>query len=351
MTPPIANSGAPRTRGCTPRLRPPAGDLHSGGILPISGAVRAGGAQRGRSATVERSGGARNATHLSRLLTHVGRGMYLRSQHPLGGSLARSSDRRNSVGASAYPAPSDSQRGPVDGCPLPSIPRRLSHLVETDTRARGSESAKRAADAMRRGVRWCAGTSVLRRLPGSLERSSCGAALDCRCAAPLRELERTALVTFPAPIRTHHCRRPPPLRSSGLHRAAYRMDAGRVAGSPAGGPAGGRGRAQRASAREPGRPPRAPVGVSAAPRRLPRARQRLGAGTLATEGPRVPASLIFAASRRRIKPRARMTPPIANSGAATGSGCACASRSHYPVTALLASGPLPGISTPEGSSR
>ena len=95
--------------------------------------------------------------------------------------------------------------------------------------ARAAASQRGAQAAMRRGVRWCAGTSVLRRLPGSLERSGLRPH-SLKSRLPARAPR--ARGGLPACIRTRHYRRPPPLRSSGLHRAAYRMHASGVAATP-----------------------------------------------------------------------------------------------------------------------
>ena len=122
----------------------------------------------------------------------------------------------------------DSQRGPVPSSGggryrggFPSWWRQ----IPAARRQRVSEGAQAA---MRRGVRWCAGTSVLRRLLGSLERSGFAALLPSHPHS-VRTSQHVARVS--APIRTHHCRTSPPLRSSDVHRAAYRMGCLPVAGS------------------------------------------------------------------------------------------------------------------------
>ena len=107
--------------------------------------------------------------------SHVGRGMYLRNQHPLGGSLARGSSRRNSVERARIRA-LDRQARPAASRPTRSgtaEPFPPGGDRYQGARQRVSEvRSRRRCDGERGGVRT---TSVVRRLPGSLERSCCAA--------------------------------------------------------------------------------------------------------------------------------------------------------------------------------
>ena len=81
---------------------------------------------------------------------------------------------------------------------------------------------------MRRGVRWCAATLVVRRLPGSLERSCCAAmssrSMRCHRSAvlELENISRTGIHPN-APLSHLHS-----LALATVHRAAYRIDASPV---------------------------------------------------------------------------------------------------------------------------
>ena len=80
---------------------------------------------------------------------------------------------------------------------------------------------------MRRGVRWCAGVLDAEAATGLSRAERLRRTHLSHGSQPPRLGRRGGL---PACIRTPHVRTPPPLRSSGAHRAAYRMHASGVAG-------------------------------------------------------------------------------------------------------------------------